>query len=133
MGGLRGATVWTGTALNCPSDEIVLLHQRFTEPGGITRSCNNRATVAQNLYVKNDLYTSHLNVTVARDIVGKVITCVYDDMSLSSDANRDISQFSKKIPGILSQSCNYILCEETFKYTDYEAIRIGGGGVVGWV
>ena len=80
MGGPRGATVWTESALNCPSDEITLLHQRFTQSGGTIRSCNNGATVVQSLYVKNDLYTSQLNVTASHNVVGKTIMCVYDAM-----------------------------------------------------
>ena len=102
MGSSGGATVWTGTALNCPSDEIVLFHQRFTELGGTIRSCihNNGATVAQSLSVRNDLYTSQLNITITRNLVGKVIMCVYDDMSSMNNVNRDMSQFSTQIPGI---------------------------------
>ena len=53
MGSSGEATVWTGTALrNCPNHEITLLHQRFTEFGGIIRSCNNGTTVAQSCSVQ---------------------------------------------------------------------------------
>ena len=99
MGDYGGATVWTGIALNCPSDEIVLLHQRFTEPEGTTRSCNNGATVAQSLSVKNNHYTSQLNVTIIPNVAGESIMCIYDGMGDSTVSN--VSQFSTEIPGII--------------------------------
>lgn len=88
MGGLGGATVWTGTALYCP---IFLSHWYFTDSGGISGSCNNGATVAQSLSVQDNLYTSQLNVIVTHDVAGKTIMC--------TDSNA--SQFSTQIPGII--------------------------------
>lgn len=79
-GGLGGATIWAGSALNCPSNEIVLLHRRYTEPGGTTRSCSNGATVARSLYVRNNLYISQLNTTVTQDKAQKTIICTYEAM-----------------------------------------------------
>ena len=98
MGGPGGATVWRGTALNCPSDEIVLLHRRFTESDGAIRSCNNGATVAQSLSVQDNLYTSQLNVTIVPNVAGKSIICLYDGMGDGTSSNA--SQFSTQIPGI---------------------------------
>ena len=99
MGEPGGATVWTGSALNCPlaSDEITLLHQRFIN--GTVRSCNNGATVARSLSVEGNLYTSQLNVTVASNIAGKNIMCVYDVMGECNTAN-SIVRPSALIPGI---------------------------------
>ena len=96
MGDPGGATVWTGTALNCPSNEITLLHQRFTDPGGIIRSCNNGATVVQSLSVQDNLYASQLNITVTHNIPGKTIACAYDSMTNSIAYNP--SWFSTHIP-----------------------------------
>ena len=73
MGGPGGATVWTGTALDCLSDEIVLLHQGSTYE---VRYCNNGTTVTQSLSVQDNLYTSQLSVTVTYDVAGKMI--IYD-------------------------------------------------------
>ena len=98
IGDHGGATVWTGTALNCPSDEIILLHRRFTQSDGATRSCNNGATVAQSLSVQDNLYTSQLNVTIVPNVAGKSIMCFYDGMGDGTDSNA--SQFSTQIPGI---------------------------------
>ena len=101
MGGPGGATVWTGTALSCPSDEIVLLHQRFIDPGGAIRSCNNGATVAQSLYVQNNIYISQLNVTVINEIAGRTIMCVYDAMG-DHITTHNVVQFSAILPGMTS-------------------------------
>ena len=95
IGDPGGATIWTGTALNCPSDEIVLLHRRFTESDGAIRSCNNGTTVAQGFSVQDNLYTSQLNVTIVPNVARKSIMCLYDG-GTSSNA----SQFSTQIPGI---------------------------------
>ena len=103
MGSSGGATIWTGTALNCPSDEIVLFHQHFTktELGGIVRTCNHGTTVAQSLYFRNNYYYSQLNVTITHDVMERTIMCAYDDMSSTNGVNRDISKFVIEIPGIL--------------------------------
>ena len=97
MGGSEGATVWTGSVLNCPGDEIVLFHRHFTRPH-VIGSCNNGATVAHGLSVQNNLYTSQLHVTVAQNAVGKTITCIYDDIR---DGIVNQSQFSIQIQGII--------------------------------
>ena len=98
MGGPGGATVWTGTALNCPSDEIVLLHGRFTQSDGTIRSCNHEATVAKSLYVNNNLYISQLNITVTHDLTGRAIMCAYDGMGDLNNTNELL--LSSIIPGI---------------------------------
>ena len=100
MGGPGGATVWTGTALNCPSDEIVLFHGRFTQSDGTIRSCNNGATVAQSVYVRNNLYTSQLNVTVTHDVMGRTIMCGYDAMGDLNSTNELL--LSAMIPGMIA-------------------------------
>ena len=59
MGSIFGATVWTGSALNCPwgYNGIVLVHNHFTESKRIIKSCHHGAIVARSLYVINNLYT----------------------------------------------------------------------------
>ena len=80
-GGPGGATVWTGSALNCPSDNgLYLSHEHFTKPGGTTTSCDNGSTVAQSLYVQNNFYISQLNITVTHDTAGQTIQCGYYTM-----------------------------------------------------
>ena len=94
-GGLEGATVWTGTALDCLSDEIVLLHQGSIY--AFSRYCNNGTIMAQSLSVQDNLYTSQLSVTVTYDVAGKMIMCIYTNNGTDSNA----SQFSTQIPGII--------------------------------
>ena len=79
--------VWSGTALNCRADEIVLLHQRFADPGGTIRSCNNGATVAQSHFVQDNRYTSQPNISVTQGIAGKTVMCDYDAMGGPNTTN----------------------------------------------
>ena len=74
-----GATIWTGTAFNCPSsgNEIILLHVHINRTYMYT--CNNGAIVARSLSVEGNNYTSQLNVTITPDTAGKTIKCVHDD------------------------------------------------------
>ena len=73
-----GGTVWRGTAFDCPSgdSEIVILYNRF-----VSRYCNNGTIVGWNLGIGSDnrTYTSRLNITVSPGIIGKNITCEYDN------------------------------------------------------
>ena len=109
LGGSRGATIWTGSALtDCPSNEIVLLHRHFTDSGGIIGSCNNGAAVAQSLNVQNNLYTSQFNITITLDTTEKTVMCFYDDMDDDMDDDTDdgipannMSQFLIQLPGIV--------------------------------
>ena len=98
---LGGATVWKGTAFDCPLNEIALLHSRF-----INRTfgvCNNGAIVARSLLVEgnNTTYISQLNVTVTSDMAGETIMCVHDNIS------SNIIQLSTVIPttGKIVPSC----------------------------
>jgi hypothetical protein len=89
VGETRGATVWRGTAFNCSSQEIALLHSRFTD--GTFGLCNGDDIVAKSLSVNGNNYTSQLNVTVTPGIAGKIIECAHDD-------NTTIIQFSTLAP-----------------------------------
>ena len=77
----RGATVWRGSAFDCvyTSNTILLFHSRFATPIGTISTCNNGAIVGRSLRVENNSYTSQLNVTVSRDLIGKSVTCVHDN------------------------------------------------------
>ena len=94
MGGPGQATVWTGTAINCPSTNnmIILTHSFAVE--GIIQICNNGAIVARSLLVEGNNYTSQLNVTLTTEIMGKSIECLHDDGRIST------SLFSLVIPTI---------------------------------
>ena len=72
MGRPGGTIVWTGTAPNCPSDEISLDNWYFTDAEVIFESCNE-TTVLNNYSVQDNLYTSQLDVTVTHDVAGKTV------------------------------------------------------------
>ena len=82
MGERLGATVWEGSAFNCLSNEITLLHRQFLESA--RGQCNSGSIVGHSLRIDNGsylVYTSQLNVTVSSDMIGKSIECFYDDQS----------------------------------------------------
>lgn len=114
-----GATVWTGSALNCPSGEIVLLHRHFTNPDGTIRTCDNGAIVAQSLSVQNNLYTTQLNITVTQNIIRKNITCIYDGMG---DGTVNQSQFSTQIQGNLRAAIHEHVFKCLFSYSRFTCI-----------
>ena len=81
----EGNTIWNGTTFNCPSgnsvsnNQIFLCHSAFaTMASGM---CNDGAIVGEAVSVDLEItrYTSRLNVTVNSDVVGRNISCIYDD------------------------------------------------------
>ena len=77
-----GATVWGGSAFSCQGlgDEIILLHHLF--PESALGECNHGSMAGYSIRIDNGSYfTSQLNVTVSSDMIGKSITCFYDDIS----------------------------------------------------
>ena len=78
-----GNTIWNGTAFKCPStnsvsnDQIFLRHSAFaTMTSGM---CNDGAIVGEAVSIEGTRYTSRLNVAVNSDVVGRTISCIYDD------------------------------------------------------
>ena len=72
------ATVWKGTAFNCPSNdnEIVLLHAHSTESA---ETCNNGAIIGRVISTDNGTYTSQLMVRISPEMSSSTITCAYDN------------------------------------------------------
>ena len=93
IGNLGGATVWTGTAFDCSSGEITLLHSSYGDDDGTFGVCNNGNIVARSLGVEGSNYSSQINVTVIPDIIGKTISCI------NYDGTNEITEFSKTVPG----------------------------------
>ena len=91
-----GATVWRGTAFECSSttNELILLHRRFTSVYGASSSCNNGDTVARGVSAKGNNYTSQLNVTITPDTAGKTVECLRDNGTSST------LLFSRVIPTV---------------------------------
>ena len=71
------ATVWQGSAFECPSSQdIIYLSHSLSN---ITRTCNYEAIKGQIIRDKDDCHTSQLNVTVSSDMMGKSIKCIHDN------------------------------------------------------
>ena len=74
----RGATVWRGSAFNCPAlgNEITFFPNRFDIETMLI--CNSGAIVGRTISAENDIYTSQLTVSVSAEIIGKNISCFHD-------------------------------------------------------
>ena len=86
-----GATVWTGTAFNCPEteDELTILHiNTFTDT---YRGCNDGAIGGRGIRIEDDRYTSQVNITVDSYMDGRSVECFYErDMSKNLVGNSSI-------------------------------------------
>ena len=74
----RGSTLWTGTAFSCNMNEILLRHSQFSQPEGISMSCNNGAITGRSIGVTDGCYSSELDVTVSPNLNGRTILCNHD-------------------------------------------------------
>ena len=77
------ATVWSGTAFNCPStaDQISLRHSEF-ENGSAVGVCSNGAMImARGISGANDTFISRLTIIfdTSLQLVGTTIQCANDD------------------------------------------------------
>ena len=66
-----GDITWKGTAFNCPNKRITLLHRTMfpnessdSQNQTVVQSCNIGAIKVWSVGVKNNIYTSRLNVTL---------------------------------------------------------------------
>lgn len=76
-----GATIWRGSAFNCPSslNEILLYHSRFTTRTA-AGSCNNGNIIARALNTTEGRYHSELNITnLTPEMNGATIECLHDN------------------------------------------------------
>ena len=79
------ATVWRGSAFNCPStsNAVVLHHSQYTS-GNSSGECNGHDIHGQSVSAANSTYVSILNVIVNSSYSyyqNKMIECVYSDGS----------------------------------------------------
>ena len=80
-----GLTVWMGDFFCCSSGSLALelIHSQFNyERSGqasYTWICNDGNKAARIISAENGNFTSHLNLTLTSDIVGKAIECAYDN------------------------------------------------------
>ena len=87
IGSQLSTTVWRGTAFECTSGEISLLHSSYAESSVLRAygECNNGSIIAQGLSIADNMcYTSQLNITVSAYVIGKSIECHYDDSNTAT-------------------------------------------------
>ena len=94
-----GATVWSGSAFQCPSsDRITLLHSEFITQSGASGTCNNGVITGHSLRVVNNNFVSQLNVTVSSSFDGKSIQCSHDNgVTITVTGTRTISIATGKL------------------------------------
>ena len=68
------ATVWHGSAFDCISNSIILLHSQQSTGGG----CNDEKIVAHSIGEFNNTYVSQLTVNVTEGMNNKTIECAAD-------------------------------------------------------
>ena len=92
-GGAGGATVRQGTAFDCLSNEITLLHSRFMSlSNGTFGVCNNGAIVGRSIGVENSCYTSQLTINkLSTDMIGESIVCISDMTESEIGSERTIT------------------------------------------
>jgi hypothetical protein len=79
LGGAEAATVWKGDFFNCLSGKRVIeLVHRYRDDFS-SHTCNDGNVVGRFVSIENDSFTSQLNITLTRDIVGKSIECISDN------------------------------------------------------
>ena len=75
----ESATVWTGTAFNCPRTNNEIFFQHGI-PNAVNASCNNGAISGRVVRADNDSYTSQLSILVTSEVLGGNVSCLSDGM-----------------------------------------------------
>ena len=87
-----GNTIWNGTAFNCPSSNSVSNNQIFLRHSAFAMMasgmCNDGDIVGEAVSADLEIprYTSRLNITVNSDVVGRNISCIYDDTTRTMES-----------------------------------------------
>jgi hypothetical protein len=68
-------TLWSGSAFNCPGNEILLRHRIFQNAIG---ECNNGAIRGYSIENVNNSFISRLDVRLSADLQGQTINCSVD-------------------------------------------------------
>ena len=80
-----GNTIWNGTAFDCPSansisnNQIFLRHSAFGKLGDPNGTCNEGAIIGEGVSIESTRFTSRLIVSINAYIVGKNVSCIYDN------------------------------------------------------
>ena len=89
-----GATIWKGTAFNCPGsgNEITLLHSSYTS-GAALGSCGDgvlRINGSGFQNVTNKQYFSQVHITASSSVNGASVECAYSDTENISTVGESI-------------------------------------------
>ena len=82
-----GNTLWNGTAFSCPSNsdsnnnQILLRHSGFGTERNSVGTCNGGAITGEGVSSTGG-FTSQLNVTITSDLVGRQVSCYYENGSI---------------------------------------------------
>lgn len=95
MGNNGIATVWRGSAFDCPENgnTIILLHNDFSN-GMAHGDCNNGDIIAQGVSSSGDVLTSRLSVMVTSSLDGKRVECAVDNGSMTTIVHNSTIQLT---------------------------------------
>ena len=80
-----GTTIWQGSAFNCTSRGIQLLHIAHNFENAV-EVCNSGAIKGQGLSVfGGNCFISQINITISHTFIGKTVQCVHDDGSFTRE------------------------------------------------
>ena len=85
----RFATLWEGSAFECPSREITLANTDFGTPRAMG-VCNDGRIVARGLSVDSGCYTSQLNVTFDAGLQDRTVICYADNGTHIKEIGRKV-------------------------------------------
>ena len=97
-----GATIWGGSAFQCPTREIILRHNAFGGQTPTSGDCNG--IIGESVRVQdNNCYISQLRVPINAGLDNKTVHCIYnsDTMTLIGEA-----QVSVVTGRLISNTCN---------------------------
>lgn len=96
VGVVGGSTQWNGDAIRQCSMPAFLRHRGFITGTTEPIVCNSGDLVIQKIGVENSCYTSQLNVLFNSSLIGRTVTCAYDNGSVAIEIG-SLSISSKKI------------------------------------
>lgn len=77
-------TVWGGNAFQCAGDSITLRNSDFGSLSSpAVGECNSRQILARGISQDNSCYISQLNVTLTEELLGRTVTCGFNDGTLN--------------------------------------------------
>ena len=103
-----GTTIWQGSAFNCTSRGIQLLHISNNIEGAL-EVCNNGAIKGRGLSILADnCFISQINITMSHTFNERTVQCVHDDGS----STREIGNYTLR----LSSGCQNYFTKEGHGY-----------------